>query len=182
MDSTRNFEQLRKETYRKVYSLAYRLSNNKADAEDLTQEVYIRAFTSFAHYKGDCKFQNWIFRITKNLYLDSLRYKDRRVKAVSYDAQLPNVGEEGIYFEPVDTEPSPEDQLMASIPNADLQIVLDSLKPKEYELIRLVDMEGMTHKEATELLCINPSSVRSRIYRIHKVMRLHLEQLQTENR
>jgi RNA polymerase sigma-70 factor (ECF subfamily) len=176
------FDELRKETYRKVYNLAYRLTNNRADAEDLTQQAYIRAFTSFARYKEDCKFQNWIFRITKNLYLDSLRYKDRRVKVVSYDAQLPNGGEEGIYFEPVDTEPSPEDQLLEGVLSENMQTVLSSLKPKERELIRLVGIEGKTHKEVTELLCINSTSVRSRIYRIHKVMRSHLEQLQTENR
>src|SRR5687768_10473305 len=80
------FNELMNESYRKVYNMAYRLAGNRADAEDLTQEAFYRAYRSFADYEGDRPFENWIFRIVTRLFLDLLRNRRRRIKAVSYDA------------------------------------------------------------------------------------------------
>src|SRR5471030_983103 len=86
-DGTRSsrYNGLMEATYRKVYNMAYRLTGIRADAEDLTQEAYYRAFRSFEDYEGDRPFENWIFRIVTRLFLDMLRSRRRRVKAVSFD-------------------------------------------------------------------------------------------------
>ena len=77
------FNELMGETYKKVYNMAYRLSNSRADAEDLTQEAYFRAYRSFRDYEGDKPFENWIFRIVTRLFLDLLRSRRRRVRMCS---------------------------------------------------------------------------------------------------
>ena len=77
------FNELMDATYKKVYNMAYRLSGSRADAEDLTQEAFFRAYRSFRDYEGDRPFENWIFRIVTRLFLDLLRTRRRRVKSVS---------------------------------------------------------------------------------------------------
>ena len=67
------FNDLMEATYRKVYNMAYRLSGNRSDAEDLTQEAYFRAYRSFHDFEGDRPFENWIFRIVTRLFLDLVR-------------------------------------------------------------------------------------------------------------
>src|SRR4051812_24216946 len=79
------FNDLMAESYKKVYNMAYRLSGNRNDAEDLSQEAFYRAYRSFGDYEGDRPFENWIFRIVTRLFLDLLRNRRRRVKTVSYD-------------------------------------------------------------------------------------------------
>src|SRR5215831_7407171 len=98
-DQTR-FSELMEFSYKKVFNMAYRLSGNRPDAEDLTQEAFYRAYRSFSDYEGDRPFENWIFRIVTRLYLDLLRNRRRRVKTVSYDNPLQREGgDENLYFE-----------------------------------------------------------------------------------
>src|SRR5579864_6145517 len=97
-DQTR-FNELMESTYKKVFNMAYRLAGNRPDAEDLTQEAFYRAYRSFPDYEGDKPFENWIFRIVTRLFLDMLRTRRRRVKAVSYDSPLANsAGDENLFF------------------------------------------------------------------------------------
>src|SRR6185436_4152842 len=98
------FNELMQATYRKVYNMAFRLSGNRADAEDLTQEAYYRAYRSFDDYQGDKPFENWIFRIVSRLFLDLLRSRRRRIQAVSYDAPLPTGSlDDTVYFDMPDS-------------------------------------------------------------------------------
>src|SRR5882757_5155378 len=122
------FNELMAETYKKVYNMAYRLSGNKVDAEDLTQEAFYRAYRSFGDYEGDRPFENWIFRIVTRLFLDLLRSRRRRVKAVSYDTPLQSPGgEENLYFDMADEKPNPEQEMLSDTFSEELQRALDSL-------------------------------------------------------
>src|ERR1700730_4231355 len=134
---TSKFNGLMEATYRKVYNMAYRLTGNRTDAEDLTQEAYFRAFRSFEDYEGDRPFENWIFRIVTRLFLDLLRNRRRRVKVVSDDAPLLHTGVEGLYFETADDRPNPEQQLLDGTYSEDLQKVLASLSAEQRTLVTL---------------------------------------------
>lgn len=172
------FSELMEATYRKVYTMAYRLSGNRADAEDLTQEAYYRAFRNFADYEGDRPFENWIFRIVTRLYLDLLRTRRRRVQAVSYDAPLTGLhGEEGIYFETADKGLDPEEVMLQDSLNEDLQKVLQSLSPEQRTLITLADIQEMKYAEIAEILGKPVGTIRSRLHRTHKLIRARLEVL-----
>lgn len=180
-NDTSRFNKLMEETYRKVYNMAYRLSGNRPDAEDLTQEAYYRAYRSFNDYEGDRPFENWIFRIVTRLYLDLLRNRRRRVQTVSYDNTIPSeVGGDTIHFEVADEGPSPEQQLIENAYSEPLQQALESLSPDQRELIELADVKQVPYTEIAEMLGAPVGTIRSRLHRTHKALRVKLEQARAQ--
>jgi RNA polymerase sigma-70 factor (ECF subfamily) len=176
------FNELMEGTYRKVYNMAFRLSGNRSDAEDLTQEAFFRAYRSFNEFEGDRPFENWIFRIVTRLFLDLLRTRRRRVKAVSYDSPLTNgTGDENLYFEMPDYGNNPEQQVLEGSFSEDLQKALNALSPEQRLLITLADIEGVAYKEIAEILGKPVGTIRSRLHRTHKAIRARLEQVRRES-
>lgn len=179
---TARFNELMAETYRKVYNMAYRLAGNRTDAEDLTQEAFYRAYRSFGDYEGDRPFENWIFRIVTRLFLDLLRNRRRRVKAVSYDTPLQSGGgEENLYFDMADEKPNPEQEVLGETFSEDLQRALDSLSAEQRLLVTLADVEGMPYKDIADMLGKPVGTIRSRLHRTHKLIRLRLEQIKRQD-
>lgn len=175
------FNELMSATYRKVYNMAYRLSGNRSDAEDLTQEAFYRAYRSFAEYEGDRPFENWIFRIVTRLFLDLLRSRRRRVKAVSYDTPLQRDGaDDNLYFDMADDKPNPEQEMMSGAFSEDLQRVLESLTPEQRLLVTLADIEAIPYKDIADMLHKPVGTIRSRLHRTHKLIRHRLEQIRRE--
>ncbi len=178
MGEDRRFARLMEATYRKVYNLAFRLSGNRPDAEDLTQEAFYRAYRSFPDYEGDKPFENWIFRIVTRLFLDLLRSRRRRIRAMSYDAPLQKEGsDETVYFDVPDGSPNAEQKLLSETFGEDLQKVLATLSEEQRLLITLADVEQMPYKEIADLMGKPVGTIRSRLHRAHKQMRLRLERL-----
>src|SRR5688572_8077846 len=175
------FNELMDATYKKVYNMAYRLSGSRADAEDLTQEAFFRAYRSFRDYEGDRPFENWIFRIVTRLFLDLLRTRRRRVKAVSYDTPLATAGgDDNLFFEMPDHSPNPEETLLEGTFSEDLQKALNSLSPEQRLLVTLADIEGVPYKDIADMLGKPVGTIRSRLHRTHKLIRARLEQVRRE--
>lgn len=175
------FNELMHSTYKKVFNMAYRLSGNRPDAEDLTQEAFYRAYRSFSDYEGDKPFENWIFRIVTRLFLDLLRSRRRRVKAMSFDAPLQkDNSEESLFFDVPDTRPTPENEILNSSFSEELQRALNSLSSEQRLLVTLADVEGMPYKEIAEIVGKPIGTIRSRLHRTHKLMRIRLEQYERE--
>jgi RNA polymerase sigma-70 factor, ECF subfamily len=175
------FNALMSVTYKKVFNMAYRLSGSRSDAEDLTQEAFYRAYRSFADYEGDKPFENWIFRIVTRLFLDLLRSRRRRVKAMSFDAPLQkDSADESLFFDVPDVKPDPEREFLSNTFNEDLQCTLNSLSSEQRLLVALADIEGLPYKEIAEVIGKPIGTIRSRLHRTHKVMRLRMEQMERE--
>lgn len=165
-------------TYRKVYNMAFRLSGNRSDAEDLTQEAYFRAYRSFDDYQGDKPFENWIFRIVSRLFLDLLRSRRRRIQPVSYDAPLhPTGSDDTLFFDVPDRSPDPEQKLVETTFSEDVELVMNSLSEEQRLLITLADIEQVPYAEIAEMLDKPIGTIRSRLHRTHKMMRERLERL-----
>src|SRR5437588_9817002 len=181
-DQTR-FNDLMESTYKKVFNMAYRLAGNRPDAEDLTQEAFYRAYRSFPDYEGDKPFENWIFRIVTRLFLDMLRSRRRRVKAMSFDAPLQKESsEESLFFDIPDQRPTPENEILANSLNEDLVKTLALLTNEQRLLVMLADVEGMPYKEIADIVGKPIGTIRSRLHRTHKLMRFTLEKIQKERR
>ena len=175
------FNELMQGSYRKVYNMAYRLAGNRPDAEDLTQEAFYRAYRSFRDFEGDRPFENWIFRIVTRLFLDLLRNRRRRVKAVSFDAPLQREGgEESLYFDMADQRPDPEQVAMDTTFSEDLQVAFDSLTPEQQLLVTLADIEEVPYKEIADRLGKPVGTIRSRLHRTHKLIRRRIEQVRAQ--
>lgn len=174
------FNELMSETYKKVYNMAYRLAGNRSDAEDLTQDAFYRAYRSFNDFEGDRPFENWIFRIVTRLFLDLLRNRRRRIRAVSYDSPLPHGGDENLFFDMPDDAPNPEESMMEGSFSEELQKALNSLSPSQRLLVTLADIEGVPYKDIAEMLDKPVGTIRSRLHRTHKILRTRLEQIRRE--
>ncbi|MFH9421499.1 RNA polymerase sigma factor SigE [Streptomyces sp. NPDC017529] len=139
----------------RVYRLAYRLTGNQHDAEDLTQEVFVRVFRSLSTYTPGT-FEGWLHRITTNLFLDMVRRRQRiRFDALGDDAaeRLPS------------REPSPQQHFNDTHFDADVQQALDTLAPEFRAAVVLCDIEGLSYEEIAATLGVKLGTVRSRIHR-----------------
>jgi RNA polymerase sigma-70 factor (ECF subfamily) len=176
------FENLMKDTQRKVFNMAFRLAGNRTDAEDLTQEAYYRAYRSFSDYEGDRPFENWIFRIVTRLFLDMLRSRRRRIKYISYDTPLQGATDENLFFDKGDNSANPEDRLTKQTISEDLQRALNSLSPPQKVLVTLADIEGLSYKEMAEILSKPIGTIRSRLHRTHRILRSKLDKARREQK
>ena len=147
----------------RVYRLAYRLSGNQHDAEDLTQETFIRVFRSVQNYQPGT-FEGWLHRITTNLFLDMVRRRSRvRMEALPDDYDRV----------PADA-PNPEEIYHDARLGPDLQAALDSLPPEFRAAVVLCDIEGLSYEEIGATLGVKLGTVRSRIHRGRQALREHL--------
>lgn len=145
----------------KVFRLAYRLTGNRYDAEDLTQEVFVRVFRSLANFKPGT-LDGWLHRITTNLFLDQARRKQRiRFDALSEDAasRLPG------------NDPGPERSFEFNNLDADVAAALEALPPDFRAAVVLCDMEGLSYDEVAHALNVKLGTVRSRIHRGRAMLR-----------
>lgn len=169
------FDQLAATTRRKVYNLAYRLSMNTQDAEDLTQEAFYRAYRNFGSYEGERPFENWIFRIVSRLFLDLTRARRRRVQTVSYDApRRTDSTEDTLMIESQDHGPNPQQVLLNHQISEEFLRALNSLRPEQRDLILRADIEGAAYEEIATEVGVPVGTVRSRLHRAHKKLRASL--------
>jgi RNA polymerase sigma-70 factor (ECF subfamily) len=152
----------------RVYRLAYRLTGNPHDAEDLTQDVFVRVFRSLSSYTPGT-FEGWLHRITTNLFLDQVRRKQRiRFDGLADDAaeRLPG------------REPGPAQVYDERHFDDDVQRALDALPPDFRAAVVLCDIEGLSYEEIGATLGVKLGTVRSRIHRGRQALRDHLSAAQ----
>jgi RNA polymerase sigma-70 factor (ECF subfamily) len=139
----------------RVYRLAYRLTGNQHDAEDLTQEVFVRVFRSLSNYTPGT-FEGWLHRITTNLFLDMMRRRQR----IRFDPLGDEAADrlEG-------REPTPAQAYDDRNLDADIQSALAALPPDYRAAVVLCDIEGLSYEEIAATLGVKLGTVRSRIHR-----------------
>ena len=148
----------------RVYRLAFRLSGNKADAEDLTQETFVRVFRSLSSYQPGT-FEGWLHRITTNLFLDMVRRRAR----IRFDALPDDAGDRL-----ASGEAGPELAYDQNNLDPDVQGALDALPPDFRAAVVLCDLEGLSYEEIAAVLGIKIGTVRSRIHRGRSALRASL--------
>jgi RNA polymerase sigma factor (sigma-70 family) len=139
----------------RVYRLAYRLTGNPHDAEDLTQDVFVRVFRSLHKFQPGT-LEGWLHRITTNLFLDSARRKQK----IRFDG-LADGSEERLES----LTPTPGDQLADAGLDHDVAAALAALAPEFRAAVVLCDIEGLTYEEIADVLGVKLGTVRSRIHR-----------------
>ncbi|MGZ5398931.1 MAG: RNA polymerase sigma factor SigE [Nocardioides sp.] len=145
----------------RVYRLAYRLTGNRPDAEDLTQEVFVRVFRRLDTYTPGT-FEGWLHRITTNLFLDQARRKQRiRFDALS-DERAGMLRSNG---------PAPDVAVADRLFDDDVEQALASLPPDFRAAVVLCDVEGLSYDEIADILGAKLGTVRSRIHRGRAMLR-----------
>ncbi|MDQ2687289.1 MAG: sigma-70 family RNA polymerase sigma factor [Armatimonadota bacterium] len=174
------FDRLVQRYHKQAYNIAYRMTGNNADAEDLTQEAFVRAFRFFGNYRRDWPFDNWLYKIMSNLFVDDLR---RRPKArlQSLDQPLDLGGRsDDVYLEIPDAGANPERMVMSHELDEHIQRALNSL-PKDFRMtVILADIEGMSYEEISAAMRCSLGTVRSRLHRGRKLLRTKIALFQQE--
>ena len=149
----------------RVFRLAYRLTGNRADAEDITQEVLVRAMRSpDAGTTG--ALEGWFHRVTTNLFVDMVRRRGRT-------RSVP-IHERPWALEPADTGPEPADAALSGALDPDLEAALATLPAAFREAVLLCDVQGLSYAEIGRVVGAKPGTVRSRIHRGRAMLRREL--------
>lgn len=152
----------------RVYRLAYHLTGNQHDAEDLTQDVFVRVFNSLSQYKPGT-FEGWLHRITTNLFLDKMRRKAR----IRFDFMADDDGSVATSdsFDRAERSGQPEDAFEMGHMGADIIEALADLPPEYRAAVVLSDIEGLSYEEIAATLGIKLGTVRSRLSRARARLR-----------
>ncbi len=164
------FEGLIKDAHRPAYGLAYRLTGNASEAEDLVQESFVRAYRFFHRYDDSLPFTSWLYRIMTNAHIDSVRRRGR-LKTTSLEAS----GSDGsTTWDLPDLEASPDRAMLQNSLEEPVQKALLSMTAEFRTAVLLADVEGLAYEEVAEIMKTSVGTVRSRIHRGRKQIRSYL--------
>jgi RNA polymerase sigma-70 factor, ECF subfamily len=151
-----------------LYSAALRLTRNPADAEDLVQEAYLRAYRGFGGFTPGTNLKAWLYRILTNTFINAYRKKQRQPVTV-LEEEIPDWY---LYDRLADSATgdtaSAEAQVIEKMPDEDVQAALDALPETFRMAVWLADVEGFAYKEIAQILDIPIGTVMSRLHRGRK--------------
>jgi len=158
-----------------LYSAALRMTRNPADAEDLVQETYLRAYRGFGGFEQGTNLKAWLYRILTNTFINSYRAKQRRPDETELDEG------ENLYLyrrlgglEAATAGRSAEDELMDWFTDAEVKTAVEDL-PENFRIpVLLADVEGFSYKEIAEILDVPIGTVMSRLHRGRKALQKEL--------
>ena len=158
-----------------LYAAALRMTRNQADAEDLVQDAYLRAYRGFESFQEGTNLRAWLFRILTNVYINTYRAKQRRPQ----ESDLADVEDLYLYrrlgsLDAAMASRSAEDTLMEMLTDDEVKHALEEL-PENFRLpVLLADVDGFAYKEIAEMLDIPIGTVMSRLHRGRKAMQKSL--------
>ena len=163
------FAELAMEHMSSLYSGALRMTRNPADAEDLVQETYLKAYRGFGGFEEGTNLKAWLYRILTNTYINSYRAKQRRPE----ESDLDEVEDLYLYrrlggLEAARTGRSAEDELMDLFTEGEVKEAVDALPESFRMAVLLADVEGFSYKEIAEIMDIPIGTVMSRLHRGRK--------------
>ena len=160
-----------------LYRTALRMTRSEADAEDLVQETYIRAFRFREQFTPGTNLKAWLFRILTNTFINSYRRRQSQPEFT----ELGDVDEFSLYRRMSDlraasASPDPETEFLNGIVDSEVKDALNDL-PEKFRSVVLLDVEGFSYKEIAEMLGIPIGTVMSRLHRGRKFLQKRLVDL-----
>ena len=146
----------------KIYSLLYNMTSNKEDAEDLVQEVFVKAHKSLKKFRGQSSFYTWVYRIAVNRAINFLK-KRKRKSAMSLDDVDLGVERDPAYVELTSKESPVRDMGILELQDK-LNKALMTLSEKHRTVVVLHDIQGVPHDEIAEMMGCSSGTVRSRLF------------------
>ena len=152
-----------------LFTAAMRMTRNRADAEDLLQETFLRAYRGYGGFTEGTNLRAWLYRILTNTYINSYRAKQRRPD----ETDLDDVEDLYLYrrlggLEASERGRSAEDELMDVLTEAEVKQAIEDLPDQFRMAVLLADVEGFSYKEIAEILDVPIGTVMSRLHRGRK--------------
>src|ERR1700676_2673108 len=163
------FADLAMEFMPSLYSAALRMTRNPADAEDLVQETYLKAYRAFGSFQAGTNLKAWLYKILTNTFINSYRAKKRRPE----ESELDDTEDFYLYrrlggLEAAAADRTPQTEVLEAIPEAVVKEALESL-PEQFRMaVLLADVEGFSYKEIAEIMDVPIGTVMSRLHRGRK--------------
>jgi RNA polymerase sigma factor (sigma-70 family) len=168
------YSELVRRHQRKIYALVYHMTSSKEDAEDLTQDVFVKAYGSLGGFKRDAGFYTWVYRIAVNRTINFLKQRKRRT-AVSLDDVDEAVERDPDYVELVARE-SPVREASLGELQKKLNDALQTLSEKHRSVVVLHDIQGVPHEEIARMLRVSTGTVRSRLFYARQMLQNELKE------
>jgi RNA polymerase sigma-70 factor (ECF subfamily) len=171
---TAAWEELVRTHTRRVYSLCYRFTNSDAEAQDLTQDVFLRIFKTIKSFRAEeGSFTTWMARLTRNLLIDNYRRKRQDRMTDSLEPQLP------VLQEQLASSSRPDGLVAGREAKERLHAGLQKLSPELRETLILRDLEELEYREIAEILRIPEGTVKSRLNRARTELARILQRTET---
>ncbi len=160
------FADLAMEHMGSLYTAALRMTRNRADAEDLVQETYLKAYRAFHTFEEGTNLKAWLYRILTNTYINAYRAKKRRPE----QAEVDDVEDLYLYhrlggLEAAASGHSAEDEVLDHFTETEVKDAIEALPEQFRVAVLLADVEGFSYKEIAEILDIPIGTVMSRLHR-----------------
>jgi RNA polymerase sigma factor (sigma-70 family) len=168
------FDQLVERYHGKIYGLTYNMTSNREDAEDLAQEVFVKAFQALPRFKGKSSFYTWIYRIAVNKTIN-YRKKRNRNRPLSLDAFDQDIKTDEIYHD-LTAKGSPLRNISLSELQIKLNEALQNLSEKHRTVVVMHDMQGIPHEEIAKVVGSSVGTVRSRLFYARRQMQSELSE------
>lgn len=146
----------------KIYGLVYNMTGNKEDAEDLVQDVFVKAYRSLERFRGGSSFYTWIYRIAINHTINFLK-KRRKVTAISLNDEDQGIERDPAYVELSARESPVRDAFLSEL-QEELNKALLALSEKHRTVVVLHDIQGIPHDEIARMTGVSQGTVRSRLF------------------
>lgn len=169
----RAFEGLVQLYGKRIFSYAFTLLGNREDAEEVTQDVFVKVWRTLPQFRGECSFSGWLMRITKNACTDVLR--THRADTVPLTVTDGNGEETALPLVDEDPESNPPKALERAEKIATVRRAIAALPPDQREILTLRDINGYRYDEIAEILSLEDGTVRSRLNRARLNLKKILE-------
>ena len=170
-DRQQQFSEQAMEFMPSLYTAAVRMTRNAADAEDLVQETYLKAYRAWDSFRQGTNLKAWLYRILTNTFINTYRAKKRRPD----ESELDEVEDLYLYrrlggLEAAQSGRSAEDEVMDLFTDQDVKAAIESLPESFRMAVLLADVEGFAYKEIAEILDVPIGTVMSRLHRGRKAL------------
>jgi RNA polymerase sigma-70 factor, ECF subfamily len=160
------FEDLYRKHYRRVYSICLRMTGNVAEAEDLTQEVFIQLHRKLDSFRGESAFTTWLHRLTVNQVLMHFRKRSVKSELTTEDGEMPDS------VDPDTLNP----EAMPIVDRISLETAIAQLPPGYRTAFVLHDVEGYEHEEIARILGCSPGTSKSQLHKARLKLRRLIQQ------
>ncbi|MBQ3568676.1 MAG: sigma-70 family RNA polymerase sigma factor [Anaerotignum sp.] len=173
------FEELILQHEKIVYNLALRMMNHSEDAQDISQEVFLKAYRSLQNFDERSAFSTWLYRITHNTCIDEMR-KRKGKQSYSLEEELESA-DGSMQRQVADAGDTPEESLMRKEQKSEILQALDTLSEEHKAAIILRDVKGMAYEEIAEILELSLGTVKSRISRARNQLKTEILKMREQN-
>lgn len=168
------FDQLVVRYSPRLYGMIYHMTSNKEDANDLTQDVFAKAYRSLKRFRGRSSFYTWIYAIGTNMTLNFLKKRNRRA-AWSLDNLDSGIQNDEAMVDLAHSA-NPRHQSDLNELQKKLNEAMQSLSNAHRAVVTMFDIQGIPHAEISKILKISEGTVRSRLFYAHRQLQGHLEE------